>query len=161
MHWRTLIEKEFLGAWDLIDKATGNPKDYTLQIKKVGGEKLKTAQTPKGKGKCVVTFERAEKRFVANASNCKIIENMYGPDVAGWVGKKITLYQGDVRNPDGGGTIKGIKVRPKIPGGAAEAIAAQPVDEKMRGEQNAAFGRDDEAGNGPADNGREPGSDDT
>lgn len=142
-HWRTLIEKEYLGAWDLIDKA-GNPKDFTLQIKKVAGEKLKTAQTPKGKGKCVITFERAEKRFVVNASNCKNIALMYGDDYEVWIGKKITLYQGDVRNPDGGGTVKGIKVRPKIPAGAPEPIAAQPVNEEMRAAQNAAFGGKDE-----------------
>jgi hypothetical protein len=151
MHWRTLIEKDYLGAWNLVDKAD-KPKDYTLQIAKVEGVKLKTAQTPKGKGKAVITFARAEKKFVANTTNCKVIAAMYGDDIEGWIGKKITLYMGDVRNPDGGGTIKGIKVRPKIPGGAAEAIeAAQPVDEEMRGAQNAAFGRGEDA---PA---REPG----
>lgn len=153
-HWRTLIEKDHFGAWDLVDKDGSTPKDYTLQIVKVETKLLKTAQQPKGKRKCVITFARAEKKFVANATNCKTIEGMYGPDIEAWVGKKITLYQGDVRNPDGGGTIKGIKVRPKIPAGAPEPIAARPVDEEMRAAQNAAFGRGDGNEQPPA---REPG----
>ena len=155
-HWRSLIDRDFLGSHDLVDKA-GTPKDFTVQITKVEPKLLKTAQNPKGKRKCVMSLKGASKQYVANVTNCKIIENMYGPNIEGWVGKKITLYQGEVRDPNGGMTI-GIKVRPRVPGGAAEEIVSQPVNEERRAEQAKAFG--DEAGNGPADNGREPGSDD-
>lgn len=139
-HWRSLIEKDFLGAWDLTD-AAGNPKDYTLRISAVDTASLKTRETPKGKRKCVISFHGAKKRMVANSTNCELIEGMYGPDVDKWVGQSITLYQGDVRNPKGGGTIKGVKVRPKKPTGAPETIVEKPVDEAMRAEQDAAFDR--------------------
>lgn len=150
-HWRACIDKDYLGSYDLVDKA-GKPKDYTLQIVRVEPRLLKTAQNPKGKRKCVVTFLRAEKKFVANSTNCTLIEAMYGPDIEGWVGKKITLYQGEVRSP-AGGTTMGIKVRPKIPGGPAEAIAAQPVDEARRTEQARAFGDDGPPAREPGEEG--------
>jgi hypothetical protein len=94
----------------------------------------------------VVRFAKAEKAFVANTTNCELIENMYGGDTDGWIGKLITLYQGDVRNPKGSGTIKGIKVRPKPPSGKAEPIAAAPIDHAMRAAQDEAFDRQREPG---------------
>jgi hypothetical protein len=146
-HWRGLIEKDYLGAWDLVDKE-GRAREFTLRIAAVDSISLKTREQPKGKRKAVISFERAEKKFVANTTNCETIESLYGPDVDRWVGERVTLYQTDVRNPKGG-TIKGIRVRPKKPTGKAEAIAAAPVDEGMRAAQNEAFDR-------PA---REPGED--
>lgn len=137
-----LIEKDHLGAWDLVDPKTGAPRDYTLEIATVSSKSLKTRETPKGKRKCVITFKGAQKAMVCNTTNCELIENMYGSDTDGWIGKRITIYQGDVRSPKGGGTIKGIKVRPKPPTGSAEAIASQPVDEAIRKEQDDAFGRE-------------------
>jgi len=146
-HWRQLIEKDHLGAWDLVADDGNTPKDFTLQIVKVESVALKTKQTPKGKRKAVITFARARKKFVCNTTNCEVIESMYGQHIEGWVGKLITLYQGDVRNPNGRGTIKGICVRPRKPSGQAEAVPEREVDPQMRADQEAAFGR-------------EPGSDD-
>lgn len=130
------------------------PRDYTLKIEHVSSQVLKTKETPKGKRRCTIRFERTQKGMVANSTNCEIIENMYGGDTDGWVGKLITIYQGDVRNPKGSGTIKGIKVRPKVPSTRPEQVATQPVNESMRHEQNEAFGR--EADPAPQ---REPGDD--
>lgn len=140
-HWRTFIEKDYLGAWDLVDKS-GTPKDYTLEMLKVSSQSLKTREQPKGKRKCVINFKGAQKAMVANTTNCEILENLYGPDTNGWIGKTITLYQGDVRSPKGGGTIKGVKVRPQVPRGKAETIEIAPVNEEMRAAQNEAFGRE-------------------
>ncbi len=72
-HWRSMIEKDFLGAWDLVDDKM-QPKDFTLKITKVEAKILKTQQNPKGKRKCTITFERAQKGMVANSTNCGIIE---------------------------------------------------------------------------------------
>jgi hypothetical protein len=146
-----MIEKDHLAAWDLVVPGTMKPRDYTLQIAGVESKVLKTVGDAKGKRRCVVRFDRAEKAFVANTTNCTVIENMYGADTDGWIGKSITLYQGDVRNPKGSGTIKGIKVRPQVPSGKAEPIKAAPIDTAMRAAQDAAFERE------PA--GREPGDD--
>lgn len=147
-HWRTMVEKDHLGAWDLTGPDGKTPKDYTLQIAAVNSVALKTRETPKGKRKCVVTFQRARKKFVANTTNCEVIESLYGGDTDGWIGKLVTLYQADVRNPKGHGTIKGIRVRPKKPAGQPEEVPEREVDQAVRDEQNEAFGR-------------EPGSDDT
>lgn len=146
-HWRQLIDKDHLCAWDLVGP-DGSPREYTLEIVDVVSKSLKTRETPKGKRKCVINFARAKKAMVCNTTNAEIIEAMYGPQIEGWPGKLITLYQGDVRSPKGGGTVKGVKVRPKIPTGKGEAIEVAPVNEAMRAAQDAAF------------DGREPGSDD-
>lgn len=151
-HWRTMIEKDFLGAWDLVGPDGKTPRDYTLQIAEVKSQSLKTRETPKGKRKCTIRFHKATKQFVANTTNCETIESLYGGDTDGWIGKLVTLYQTDTRNPKGGGQIKCIRVRPKRPNGQAEEIKDRPVDPDMRQAQNEAYGRNDEAG-------REPGED--
>jgi hypothetical protein len=152
-NWRTMIEKDYLGAWDLVGKDE-KPRDFVVEIKKVASVSLKTRQTPKGKRKVVITFANARKAFVSNTTNCETIQAMYGPDTDGWVGKLITLYQTDVRNPDGKGTVKGIRVRPKRPSGQAEDIPDRDVDPEIRAAQNEAFDRD--SASAPIDE-REPG----
>lgn len=148
-HWRTLIEKDHLGAWDLVGPDGKTPKDYTLEIAKVTSNLVKTRENPTGKRKCVITFVRARKKFISNTTNCETIESLYGHDTDGWVGKRVTLYQADVKNPKGKGTTKGIRVRPRAPDAkqAAEEMPEREVDPDMRAEQNAAYDR-------------EPGSDD-
>lgn len=151
-HWKTMQEKDYLGAWDLVDR-NGKPRDYTLEIVKVRSVALKTRETPKGKRKVVITLKGASKAFVSNSTNCETIESMYGGDTDGWIGKPITLHQTDVRNPKAGqagqpATIKGIRVRGKKPSGPAEALPDREVDEAMRAQQESAFA---------PDGGREPG----
>ncbi len=138
-HWRTMVEKDYLGAWDLVDERTQKPREYTLTIAMVRSVSLKTKETPKGKRKVVITFDGAKKAFVSNATNCETIEAMYGGDTDAWLGQRITIFQTDVRNPKGSGTIKGIRVKPGKPRGPAEVIPDVPVDEAMREEQEAAF----------------------
>lgn len=140
-HWRTLIEKDHMGAWDLVDKETDKPRDYTLLIIKVESNVLKTVQTPKGKRKCVITFRGADKKFVANATNCETIEAMYGGDYSGWCGKLITLYPTTTRNPKKSGPpeVPCIRVRPRKPQGQPQDLASRPVDQDMREQQREAF----------------------
>lgn len=142
-HWRSLIDKDFMGAWDLVDK-TGKPKDYTLAIAKVESKLLKTKEQPKGRRRCTITFHKAQKQFVANSTNCETIAGMYGNDVDAWVGKLVTLYQTTTRDPKNprGPEVPCIRVRPRKPTGQAEEIEAQPVDEAMRDAQDKAFGRE-------------------
>jgi len=146
-HWRTMIEKDHLGAWDLTGPDGKTPRDYTLQIVKVQSVSLKTREVPKGKRKLVITFAKARKKFVCNTTNAETLEDLYGGDVDQWVGKLVTLYQTDVRSPKGKGMVKGIRVRPRRPEGQAEEVPDKEVDEDIRSDQNDGFGR-------------EPGSDD-
>jgi hypothetical protein len=140
-NWRSLIDKDFLGAWDLVGP-DGKPRDFTLEIASVRSELLKTKETPKGKRKAVIRFKGARKAMVANSTNCEVIEGLYSADFTQWVGRSVTLYQTDVRSPTGG-TIKGIRVRPKKPGGPAEVIEDRPVDPEIRAAQDEAFQRGD------------------
>ena len=139
MHWRKMIDKSYLGSYDMTDGA-GSPKDYTLTVARVDSVAVQSRESPKGKRKVVITFERAEKKFIANVTCCEVIESLYGPDTTKWVGQKLTLYQTLVRSPKGG-QIPGIRIRPKKPSGDSEAIVAKPVDEEMRAAQDEAFGR--------------------
>jgi hypothetical protein len=134
-----MIDRDYMGAWDLVDPETGQAREYTLKIASVKSELLKSKEVPKGKRKVVIRFAGAQKAFVANSTNCTVISEMYGPDVEGWIGKSVRLHQADVRDPKTGGTVKGIRVRPRKPTGPAEAIASQPVDPEMRAAQSAAF----------------------
>lgn len=163
-HWRTMIEKDHLAAWDLVVPGTMTPRDYTLEISRVESKVLKTKGDANGKRRLVIHFVKsrkdgkvieARKGFVCNSTNAEIIETMYGADVDAWPGNRITLYQGDVRNPKGKGTVKGIKVRTRKPTGTAEAPHEDaPIDEAMRAEQNEAWGRTNEEPSEPV---REPG----
>lgn len=144
-HWRTMIEKDHLGAWDLVGPDGKTPKDFTLEIVKVESKLLKTREQPDGRRKCVLTLRGARKQFVANTTNCETIESLFGSDTDAWIGKRITLYQTDVRNPNpkkGGKMIRGIRVRTKPATGPAESLPEREVDEGMRSAQDEAF-RDD------------------
>lgn len=153
--WRTLIEKDHLGAWDLIDPKTDKPRDYTLVISKVETKLLKTKEQPKGKRKAVITFTKAKKQFVANPTNCQTIASMYGEDYTGWVGKAVTLYYAMTRDPGGRGQVPCIRVRTRVPQtGVADEIPDVPVDENIRKQQDEAFDRSDDAPPNPDEDGR-------
>jgi hypothetical protein len=144
-----MIEKDYLGAWDLAD-AAGKPRDFTLEIERVESKILKTKEDPKGKRKVAITFAGARKSFVANSTNCQLIEAMYGGETTAWKGKKITLY-GTTTSVGPKRNVPCIRVRPMIPKAAAETLAEtlaeKPVDAAMREAQDEAFAR--EAGEGP------------
>jgi len=123
-----------LGAWDLVDDEM-RPREITVTIEAVKSEALKTRESPAARRRCVLTFTRAHKRMIANTTNCEIIEAMYGSNVRGWVGKRVTLYQGDVKNPKGKGTVKGVRVRPTIPAGPGEELKSRDVDPAIRAAQ--------------------------
>ena len=72
--YRSLYEKDYIGAWDLKDK------DVTVTITKVKGGELTRPGGKKAK-KPVIFMHGTEKGFVINATNGKSIASMYGPDV--------------------------------------------------------------------------------
>ncbi len=145
-HWRSFIERDSIGSWDLVGK-DGQPRDFTLEITAVRGVKVKSKENPKGKGKPVLSFKGAEKYLICGAVNCQTIAGIYGDDVDQWIGKAITLYATttDVGPKRG---VPCVRIRPGKPKGKADAeLPRQEVDPAMRKIQDEAFGR-------------EPGSDD-
>ncbi len=123
--YRSLYDKDFIGAWDLKDK------DVVVTIAKVIGGQL-TGPGGKKSKKPVVYMRGTEKGFAINATNGKAIAGMYGNHVENWVGKRITLYKSMTRNPNGDGDVECIRVRPTVPAAKAagqeeEAPATAPI----------------------------------
>jgi hypothetical protein len=146
-HWRTMLDKDYLGAWDLVDPRTNQARDFTLTISRVESKLLRTQSKPNGQRKVTIWFDGAKKGFVANSTNCTTIEGMYGGDVDGWTGKRITLYPtttsvGPRRD------VPCVRVRPTIPKSKAETLPEREVDHDQRAKQDEAFVR---SVSGPAD----------
>jgi hypothetical protein len=114
--YRSLYDKDFIGAWDLKDK------DVTVTITKVIGGSL-TAPGGRKSKKPVVYMKGTDKGFALNATNGKTIASLYGNIVEVWAGKKITLYKSMTRSPQGDGDVECIRVRPTVPAGKAEESA--------------------------------------
>lgn len=132
-HIETLVEKDYLGAWDVEER------DYTLVIDHVEKKKL-TMRGGKTKVVPVLTFRGARKKFVLAArTNRETISAMYGPYVEDWYGKAITIFMDPKCKSPNGGTVPGIRIRPTIPRGQAENLPEKPVNEEMRAQQDAAF----------------------
>ena len=105
-----MFDSDYVKAWDLLGK------DRTVTISRVVGSIITGEKGRKSK-KPILYFEGKEKGFIANVTNCKIIEKMYGSDPAEWVGKKVTLWPTTTEDKDGV-TVETIRVRPKVTKGA-------------------------------------------
>lgn len=138
-HWRSMTDKETLGAWDLVGR-DGKPKDFVLEIAKVQRGLVQSREKPKGEHRPFVYFKGATKPLVCNATNAESFSAMAGSeDTDRWIGLRVTLYQTQVRSK-GGKQVMGIRVRPMRATGAPEEMGdGQPVDEAMRAEQEAAM----------------------
>ena len=79
-HWKSMMDKEYLGHWDL------DGKDVTVEIASVSGDEIPSKHGKKKKP--VIAFKGAEKKLIANTTNCTVIEGMYGSDVDEWIGKR-------------------------------------------------------------------------
>ena len=117
--YRSLYDKDFIGAWDL------EQGDLTVTIKKCTGGTL-TAPGGKKSKKPVIYMTHTEKGFALNATNGKTVAAMYGKYVEAWVGKRITLYKSMTRF-GADENIECIRVRPNMPDDEAKPATAQAV----------------------------------
>lgn len=144
-HWRTLQERDYMGVWDLL--VDGKPRDRTVLIEKVDTAPIKSKSTPKGKRKITLHFKGCQKPLIVNMTIGEVLEGMFGEDVEQWVGQKVTLYAARTRNASGGKPVPCVRVRPKPATGEPEQMGAgNPVDPKLREEQNAAYDEPREPG---------------
>lgn len=118
--YRSMYEKDFLGAWDFTDG------DKTFTIKKAQRGELTGSGGRKSK-KPVVYFQETDKGLALNATNGKTIAALYGVMVEDWQGKKITLYRS--RTTMGSEEVDCVRVRPQAPKAAKAAAAAFPDDD--------------------------------
>jgi len=145
MHWRSMSDRETLGAWDLVDK-DGKPCDKTLEIARVVVGKAVSAEKPKGERKPFVYLRGPsgewKKPLVCGATNAKTIQSIAGsPHVEKWVGVKITLYPTTTK-AKGGEVVDCIRIRPQRATGPVDDMRDVPVDEEMRAKQKAAMDRE-------------------
>lgn len=118
--YRSMYDRDYIGHFDLP-----GGKDMTLTIKRVVGGEL-TAMGGRKSKKPIVHFKEDVKPLICNKTNAKTIAAMYGNMVEGWAGQRITLFVSTTRNPDGGGEVECIRVRPKIPDGGAQFEEPEP-----------------------------------
>jgi hypothetical protein len=104
--YRTMYDSEYLYAWDL------QGKDVTVTIARTQQVQLIGEGGRKAKKPCV-WFEGKEKGLAINKTNGKIIAAMYGNDMEGWAGKRITLFPTTTQM--GGETKECVRVRPRVP----------------------------------------------
>lgn len=104
--YRTMLDKEHLGAWDLHG-------DATVTIDRVEAGTL--GRDNKKSRKPILFFRESKtgKGMACNVTNCKTIAAMYGTDVRQWVGKAITLYP--TKTQFGSEQVDCIRVRPTVP----------------------------------------------
>jgi hypothetical protein len=122
--YRIMFDRNYVGHLDLAGR------DVTLTIAKVVGGEL-TAEGGRKSRKPIVHFTNGVKPLIANKTNSKTIAALYGNIVEAWAGKRITLYTSMTRNPDGGGQVECVRVRPKIPTSQADShIDAPPEPEE-------------------------------
>jgi hypothetical protein len=119
-HWKSLMDREYLGHFDLPEG-----KDVVVRIANVLKKELKGGKKAK-EHKPVLMFEGKEKGLICNATNCKALQGMYGPYVEAWRGKWVALYVTIVSSPDG--DVPAIRIRPTVP-------KAGKVEERQPGEE--------------------------
>lgn len=116
--YRIMFDRNYLGHLDL------GGRDVTLTITKVKGGELIAVGGRKSR-KPIVHFSADIKPLICNKTNAKTIAAMYSNITEEWVGKRITLFTSMTRNPDGGGEVECIRVRPKVPANKTDTTLAQ------------------------------------
>lgn len=104
--YRSMFDRDYLGAWDLP-----KDRDAVVTIEKVVAGTLSNG-TKKSK-KPILFFAGKEKGMACNKTNAKAIAAMYGNDVSQWVGKRIALYP--TTTSFGSEQVECIRVRPTPP----------------------------------------------
>lgn len=93
-HYRSLLDHEFLGAWDLSGK-DGAAKEATFTIGAVTLEEVIDPRNGKTTRKlCITPKERPERKMVLGKTNSDLVAALHGPRAEEWVGKRITIYPG-------------------------------------------------------------------
>jgi hypothetical protein len=120
--YRTLYDRDYIGAWDLPQG-----RDVVKIIARVEAKKLRNRTSANTKP--VIFFKGAQKGFALNKTNGKAISGMYGPKTEGWIGKPIALYA--TTTTFGSDTVECIRVRPTVPSGkpSDDAIGPPAQDE--------------------------------
>ena len=109
--YRKLMDKPYLGAWDIPEN-----DDLVLTIKNVAQEEVK-GESGRSDDCMVIRFEEVKKPMICNITNGKSISKVAGSKyIEDWRGVRIALYAKEV--PFGREMRDAIRVReyaPKLP----------------------------------------------
>ena len=73
-----------------------------------------TMQDGKKKDFFSIGFAKTTKKMVLNATNRKVLAACFGADTKNWINKKVSLFVKDgIRNPAGGETVCGLRIKAK------------------------------------------------
>ena len=88
--------------------------EVELEISGVFQESEVVMQDGKKKDFFSIAFAKTQKRMVLNATNRRTLAAAFGADTKVWTGQKVKLYAQDgVRNPAGGASVWGLRIRAK------------------------------------------------
>ena len=110
--YRKLMDKPHLGAWDLPEG-----RDVIATIVKVEAGKVGFGAREQKRPLLFLEGSKGplEKPMVCNSTNAKAIAGMYGVHVEKWTDQPIALFIGQANDPNGGGMVPCIRVRPTPP----------------------------------------------
>lgn len=113
-HWKLLHadKRELLGSHNLKD---GERIVATVRD-------IKWDQEVKGKSGRVDTvtfiyFDEINIPMCLNVTNCEVLAKLYGDTPNDWIGKRIEIFSGQVKNPGGKGTVPGLCFADYVPVG--------------------------------------------
>lgn len=88
-HWKTFLNKEYLGEWDLMDD-----EKLTLTITKVEGVVIEDPITNEKDYRPLLFFKELKKGFIANIGSGDNISLVCGSKITeDWIGKRIILFK--------------------------------------------------------------------
>lgn len=124
---KVLLGGELMFPSEYLSAVEFKGRDVTLTIDSV---KIKQLQMKGGKteDKPVIAFKETKKSLVCNKTNADSIAEMYGTEATAWIGKRVTFYP--TKTQCGRATVDCIRVREKVPGGAAKPAAELPPTDK-------------------------------
>ena len=100
---------KFLASEDFIGLG-----DVEVTISGIYEHEDEVMQDGKKKGFFSIGFNQKPKRMVLNATNRKTLAAAFGADTTKWSGKKVSIYVKDgIRNPSGGETVCGLRIKAK------------------------------------------------
>lgn len=122
-HVDLLFPSDYITAADLLGR------DVTITIEAI--EPRHELQRQSGKDyRPVIRMRGKAKKWVLNKTNAKTIAKLYGPEVQGWIGKRVTIYPTRTRfGPD---EVDAIRVRPRVPSDQEPAPAPAPAQSRPR-----------------------------
>ena len=87
-HWKEFFDNTYTGAYEYKPN-----ENRVVKIVNVVSQSVINPKTKKEEHRPIIYFDGNEKPMVANKTNCKSLQSMFGANVEDWVGKYVTLYR--------------------------------------------------------------------